>query len=65
LEEKAPVADLCDLVECGVRPDGEVRAGHVVGDGGGQHHLYSTAHLSSVVAQCCTYSTSELGGITM
>ena len=41
--EKAPVADLCDLVECSVRPDGEVRAGHVVGDGGGQHHLYSTS----------------------
>ncbi len=58
--KKAPVADLCDLVECGVRPNGEVRAGHVVGDGGGQHHLYSTVHISSVVSLCSTTCTVHL-----
>ncbi len=38
-EMAAPVADLCNLVERRVRADGEVRAWHVIGDGGGQHNL--------------------------
>ena len=37
-----PVADLGDLIESRVRPDGEVGARDVVRDGGRQHHHRNT-----------------------